>query len=639
MLVLYKKVKLFLSSKLKPKIDMLTAHCKKLLNIITIKYSVWRVNHTRPFTKLNYNAHLTYLLLAIIFFVPTFCFVFTTLQLFGIEYNCIEVLNLFYEFFTNILKFLENNINNFNNQETTMSFKNESSTPNNAMLEADLTNNSKVDKGVDEVKELNLKSKDTNTTTNSTTSDDTKKSNPLACLNNKYVIVTFIGGLAIVGLWLINPDLPVTCFRGLKNLFWGNNGNQGNIPDQPLQNVPPLDGNVILDVLDNGLEKLEKFNNVINNPLLPRTNILDQDFLIALNDGLVHNLANAINNIEGERNLAGGVLEAAGNPSLFNVVNNAVELQNFVPPHVATTLALVIPFAIGIFNSSLSQELRHMFTQRLLTINLDKIQWKPDITSMLNSKTYMFKDVQVTDLRIRGFSVEDLRVDGILYNNFENELQFPRFDISHIDFEALTMCNISFKNLKFDTITFDKLSFDVQTFWLYLSQTEYYLAFKDLGYKEVLAILTLGLVISALSSHISSFGVYPSPFYGNGCRPLAEVQRRHGFEYISLLTEYTTLEAVKVDLELPLTQEDSDRLELISRRQAYERGSLLNIYLQEEITSMENTVERLTEELRAFRHWNRPLQVIELQIEKIEQLQERIGEYQAAEQRLRRQRR
>lgn len=76
----------------------------------------------------------------------------------------------------------------------------------------------------------------------------------------------------------------------------------------------------------------------------------------------------------------------------------------------------------------------------------------------------MFKDVQASNLIVTGFTVEDLRVDGITYNNFDNELQFPRFNIGRIDFEALTMRNISFKNLKFDTITFDKLYFDVQAF-------------------------------------------------------------------------------------------------------------------------------------------------------------------------------
>lgn len=158
------------------------------------------------------------------------------------------------------------------------------------------------------------------------------------------------------------------------------------------------------------------------------------------------------------------MLEAAGNPELFNVIDNAVELQNLVPPQVATSLALIIPFSIGIFCSSLSSELKQTITQKLSNINLDKIQLKPNVTSILDPKTYMFKDVQVSNLKITGFTVKDLRVDDILYNNFENELQFPKFDIARIDFEALTMSNISFKNLKFDSITFDKLHFDVQVF-------------------------------------------------------------------------------------------------------------------------------------------------------------------------------
>ena len=140
---------------------------------------------------------VTYLFLGIIFVVPISYFLFTTLQLFGIEYSCIKALNVCCEFFTNILKFLEHNINNFNNQETTVGFKSENSTSNNNILEANLTNNSKADKEVNGVKELNSEPKNTNTTTNTTSNDDTKKSNPLACLNNKYVIATSIGALVI----------------------------------------------------------------------------------------------------------------------------------------------------------------------------------------------------------------------------------------------------------------------------------------------------------------------------------------------------------------------------------------------------------------------------------------------------------
>ena len=618
LLELISRLKLFFELKLRAKIHKKTVQFQNFLNTIKIKYGIWNVYHTRPFTKLNYNSLLTYLLLAIIFFVPIFFFVFTTLQLFGIEYNSIKVLNVCYEFFTNILKFLENNINNFNNQETTMSFKNENSTSNNAMLEANLTSNSKVDKGVDEVKELNLKSENTNTSTNSTTSDDTKKSNPLAFLNNKYVIATFIGGLVIGAVCLINPDLPATCFRGLKNLFWKNNG--------------------IPNVLEDGLKELKELNNAMDNPLEPRADILDQGLLINLNGGLVNDLADAVNKLEGKRELVDGVLEAACNPNLFNVVNDAVELQNLVPPHVATTLALVIPFAIGIFSSSLllSPELRQLFTQNLSNINLNNIQWKPDIISMLNPKTYMFRDVQVINLRVGGFRVEDLRVDGITYNNFHNELEFPRFNIYRIDFEALTMSNISFKNLKFDTITFDRLYFDVQAFWLRLTQTEYYFAFKDLSYKEVLAILTLGLVISALSSHMSSFGVYPSPFYGNGCRYLTEVQQRHDPRYLEVLEEYAKLETFKIYSESSLTQIDSGILEAISETQEVHKLRLLSRYLHEEITSMENTAERLEQELRVLRDRNSPPELIESQIEKMDQLSNLLGNYLAADRRLKR---
>lgn len=172
---------------------------------------------------------------------------------------------------------------------------------------------------------------------------------------------------------------------------------------------------------------------------------------------------------------------------------------------------------------------------------------------------------------------------------------------------------------------------------MYLSQTEYYFAFSNLAYKEVLAILTLGLVISALSSHISSFGVYPSPVYGNGFRSFTEVQQRHDPRYLNVLKNYGTLETFKIDLELPLTQIDSELLESVLRTQDVQRGSLLSVYLNEEITSMEDTVERLNGELRVLRDLNRPLELIELHIEKIDQIQNILGNYIAAEQALRRQ--
>ena len=172
---------------------------------------------------------------------------------------------------------------------------------------------------------------------------------------------------------------------------------------------------------------------------------------------------------------------------------------------------------------------------------------------------------------------------------------------------------------------------------MYLTQTEYYFAFINLEYKEVLAILTLGLVISALSSHISSFGVYPSPFYGNGFRSLTEVRQRHDPRYLNVLRNYGTLETFKINLEFPLTQENSELLESISRTQEVQRGSLLGAYLNEEITSMEDTVERLSRELGILRDLNRPQELIQLHIEKIEQIQNIIAEYTAAERALRRQ--
>ena len=154
-----------------------------------------------------------------------------------------------------------------------------------------------------------------------------------------------------------------------------------------------------------------------------------------------------------------------------------------------------------------------------------------------------------------------------------------------------------------------------------------------------MAVLTLGLVISSLSSHCSSVGVYPSPLYGNRFRSLIEVQERHDPRYLNVLRDYSTLEMYRINLQLPLTQDDTEYLELISRTQEVQRGSILLVYLQEEIWLMRETSERLHQELGHLRNLNRPQELIELHIEKIEQLQGILGNYLAAKRRLRRQNR
>lgn len=120
-------------------------------------------------------------------------FAFTGLQLCEVELSYTKVLNGCYEFFTNMFKFLEHYINNLNIQETTTSFKNENAITNKSVVEPKLANTLEVEKQTNEVKKLNLESKNTNTATN----DDTKKLNSLESLNNKYFIGTVIVGIIL----------------------------------------------------------------------------------------------------------------------------------------------------------------------------------------------------------------------------------------------------------------------------------------------------------------------------------------------------------------------------------------------------------------------------------------------------------
>lgn len=116
-----------------------------------------------------------YLLLGMMGFVGLFLFAFTELQLCELRLSYVKFSNDFYDFFTNIFKFLEQYINNLDNQETTTNFKNKNPTTNKSIVEPSLTNNLEVDKEVNKLKNINLESKDIDTTTNS----DTKKLNAL----------------------------------------------------------------------------------------------------------------------------------------------------------------------------------------------------------------------------------------------------------------------------------------------------------------------------------------------------------------------------------------------------------------------------------------------------------------------------
>lgn len=76
----------------------------------------------------------------------------------------------------------------------------------------------------------------------------------------------------------------------------------------------------------------------------------------------------------------------------------------------------------------------------------------------------------------------------------------------------------------------------------------------------------------------------------------------------------------KSNLQRPLTQDDSDLLELVIRTEEVQKPLLLNTYLDEEIMSMENTIRKMERQLRVLHHLNRPLPIRELYAEKIEHI-------------------
>jgi hypothetical protein len=75
------------------------------------------------------------------------------------ELSYTKSLNGCYKIFTNIFKFWEYYINNLNIQKTSINFKNKNPITNKSSVKRSLTNNLEVDKQINKVKKLNLKSK------------------------------------------------------------------------------------------------------------------------------------------------------------------------------------------------------------------------------------------------------------------------------------------------------------------------------------------------------------------------------------------------------------------------------------------------------------------------------------------------
>lgn len=92
----------------------------------------------------------------------------------------------------------------------------------------------------------------------------------------------------------------------------------------------------------------------------------------------------------------------------------------------------------------------------------------------------------------------------------------------------------------------------------------------------------------------------------------------------------------KSNLQRPLTLENSELLELVIRTEEVQKPLLFNTYLEEEIMSMRDTLERLENQLRVLQDLNRPLPTIELYTEKIDHIRYVLDELVAQERALRR---
>jgi hypothetical protein len=102
------------------------------------------------------------------------------------------------------------------------------------------------------------------------------------------------------------------------------------------------------------------------------------------------------------------------------------------------------------------------------------------------------------------------------------------------------------------------------------------------------------------------------------------------------MNDYRKLQLFKSNLQRPLTQNDSELLELIIRTEKVQKTLLLNTYLDEEIMSMGDTHRRLEHRLRVLQDLNRPLATIELYIKKIEHIRYLLDDLVAQERALRR---
>jgi len=91
----------------------------------------------------------------------------------------------------------------------------------------------------------------------------------------------------------------------------------------------------------------------------------------------------------------------------------------------------------------------------------------------------------------------------------------------------------------------------------------------------------------------------------------------------------------KNNLQRPLTQNDSELLNLVIETEAVQERILLNTFLDEEIRAMHNTLERMEHQLHVLQDLNRPVATIELYMEKIEHIRYLLDDLVAQELELR----
>lgn len=542
-----------------------------------------------------------FLLWLVIIFGPLLMVLITIYQPFEMGFSYVKVSNDFCDLFTSFVKWLEDYTSNSVNQKTNISCESKNLTPSNPIIEQNSTKNL----------EINLKPKDIETTgdTGSTNSSDGKKSKFWEIVSNKY----FIGGVVLVlagGAYLIcNPDVAANCYNGIKNLF---GKNDINLPKK--KNVLGIMEKANIEGI--GLNFLE---NAIA-PQVDKVNMLPLKLVNRFHNPPVEEALNMINAIPVRK-----TLEAVQNPLLFDVVHNAVGVQTMIPQQTTASLLLVIPFALGLIFRSFSPEVKKAFVENVSNINTNTIDFTPKIISQVLPKTYMFKDVRTFNLKVRGFSVENLVVDKVRHRNFGNTLQIRKFNMGTVNCRGFNMNNVSFTNLKFDSISFSTLSFDANALWDYLAITEQFAGFKHLEYKEVLAILTLGLLISALCSHTSPFGAYPSLNYGNETRLTSEFMSKYQPEFTEVWKEHVRLQLDKINnFQWQLTEDEIRSLHGRLHLEGRQFKIIRTLYLGEELESLANTTTMIEDYIRSLRQLNKSAELIEIYTEKLEYMR-RIG--------------